>query len=124
MSSIDKHNPARHTPGPWRIGPTQDEGNGIQSVAILAGEGPTLWGVAKLGIVDTLRDAGTQTANAILIVEAPNMAATLRSVKEWLEMLHALHQSKPDRRTEWPMPGMGARYREVCEALQKAEGRT
>lgn len=49
--------------------------------------------------------------------------ATLNSVKLWMETMRSLHQGKGDTRTTWPLPGMDARYREVCAAIEQAEGR-
>jgi hypothetical protein len=46
---------------------------------------------------------------------------TLLSVKKWMEQLRDLHQGNPDHKTAWPLPGMSARYAEVCAALSKTE---
>lgn len=60
---------------------------------------------------------------ALLIAAAPEMYEALLSVKAWLEQLRDLHKASENNHTEWPMPGMSARYREVCAALARAEGR-
>jgi hypothetical protein len=70
---------AEHTQGPWRVGPTQQEPHGIQSVLILAGEDAVRFGVAKVAIID-FRDAEQATANANLIAAAPDLLEALHDL--------------------------------------------
>ena len=54
---------------------------------------------------------------ATLTAEHDRLRAALESTKAWMEQLRDLHQRREDGLTAWPMPGMNARYREICAAL-------
>lgn len=110
--------PLKHTPGPW------ETGRGADGLPIIH-TAPDTFSPSGQGVAHVCKRPMCQehTANARLIAAAPEMYEALLSVKAWLEQLRDLHKASENNRTEWPMPGMSARYREVCAALARAEGR-
>jgi hypothetical protein len=71
----------RPTPGPWRIYGPQPDTLGGRHLTILAGTGKARFGVADIRIIDP-NDALEASANATLIVAAPEMLSMLETL-EW-----------------------------------------
>lgn len=103
----------KHTPGPWTV----EDSHPTRACLYVNSDGGEAGNVAVLYSPDARVEA-----NAALIAAAPAMFEALENTKAWMKQLRALHGAREGVRTAWPMPGMDARYRELCAALASARG--